>query len=261
MSAASRKGRTWISRWTRIPIGHFHGVGHAGAQFADDGQQRRHLRLRHRRDERGLQIEARHDGECFHHRRPTRKCADHSEWRAALPSAGRRRGADQCGCGANAPATNGGNVAGGAGGQGRRGGGRGRGEHPVVPHGLCACRATGNDAKLQAVQIRTGISDGISTEVLSGLDEGAQVVTGVVVTGAQTAGGVQSVWRRFPAPALIRSSQFSVQTNPVIKLDGHPQDVSHRRSGRPRRARHFAGNFPGRICGASWARAAPAKAR
>ena len=45
----------------------------------------------------------------------------------------------------------------------------------------------GNDAKLQAVQIKTGISDGISTEVISGLDEGAQVVTGVVSTGTQTA--------------------------------------------------------------------------
>jgi HlyD family secretion protein len=40
---------------------------------------------------------------------------------------------------------------------------------------------------LQPVQIKTGISDGISTEVISGLDEGAQVVTGVVLTGAQAA--------------------------------------------------------------------------
>src|SRR5664280_3605152 len=34
--------------------------------------------------------------------------------------------------------------------------------------------------------VRTGISDGISTEVVSGLDEGAQVVTGTVSTGPQT---------------------------------------------------------------------------
>jgi hypothetical protein len=33
------------------------------------------------------------------------------------------------------------------------------------------------------VQIKTGISDGISTEVISGLDEGAQVVTGMASTG------------------------------------------------------------------------------
>ena len=45
----------------------------------------------------------------------------------------------------------------------------------------------GKDANLQAVQIKTGISDGISTEVVSGLDEGAQVVTGVVSTGTQAA--------------------------------------------------------------------------
>ena len=83
-----------------------------------------------------------------------------------------------------ASATNaGGNFAGGPG--GRRGGGRGRGERPVS-HTVYVLAGEGNDAKLQAVQIKTGISDGISTEVISGLDEGAQVVTGVVSTGTQT---------------------------------------------------------------------------
>jgi len=82
------------------------------------------------------------------------------------------------------PATNGGrNFAGGPG--GRRGGGRGRGERPVS-HTVYVLTGEGKDAKLQAVQIKTGISDGISTEVLSGLDEGAQVVTGTVSTGPQT---------------------------------------------------------------------------
>ena len=33
------------------------------------------------------------------------------------------------------------------------------------------------------MQIKTGISDGISTEVLSGLNEGDKVVTGTVLTG------------------------------------------------------------------------------
>ena len=64
-------------------------------------QQRRHLRLCHQRDQFGLQVETRHDGECFHHHRPTRKCVDHSERRAAIPSAGKRRGADQLCCDAN----------------------------------------------------------------------------------------------------------------------------------------------------------------
>jgi HlyD family secretion protein len=81
-------------------------------------------------------------------------------------------------------ATNGGNFAGGpAGPGGRRGGGRGRGERPAF-HTIYVLSGTGNNAKLQAVQIKTGISDGISTEVLSGLDEGAQIVTGAASTGA-----------------------------------------------------------------------------
>jgi HlyD family secretion protein len=78
--------------------------------------------------------------------------------------------------------TNGGNFARGPSG---RGGGRGRGERPVF-HTVYVLSGTGDNAKLQAVQVKTGITDGISTEVLSGLDEGAQVVTGVVSpTGTQ----------------------------------------------------------------------------
>ena len=65
---------------------------------------------------------------------------------------------------------------------GKRGGGRTRGERPAV-HTVYVLVGEGKDAKLQAVQIKTGISDGISTEVVSGLEEGAQVVTGTVPTG------------------------------------------------------------------------------
>jgi len=80
------------------------------------------------------------------------------------------------------PTTNsgGGNFAGGPG--GHRGGGRGRGERPAV-HTVFVLAGEGEDAKLQAVQIKTGITDGISTEVVSGLDEGAKVVTGTISTG------------------------------------------------------------------------------
>jgi len=78
-------------------------------------------------------------------------------------------------------ATNGGTVAGGPGG---RHGGRGRGERQVS-HTVYVLAGDGTDAKLQPVQIKTGISDGISTEVVSGLDEGAQVVTGAALSGAQ----------------------------------------------------------------------------
>jgi len=85
---------------------------------------------------------------------------------------------------AQAAATNSGNVA--AAPAGRRGGGHGHGEHPAL-HTVYVLTGTGPDTKLQAVQIRTGISDGISTEVVSGLEEGALVVTGTVATGTQTA--------------------------------------------------------------------------
>ena len=67
----------------------------------------------------------------------------------------------------------------------RRGGGRARGERPVI-HTIYVLSGAGKNAVLQAVQIKTGISDGISTEVVSGLDEGAQVVTGMASTGAST---------------------------------------------------------------------------
>jgi len=80
--------------------------------------------------------------------------------------------------------TNSGNPAGGAG--GRRGGGHGHGERPAL-HTVYVLTGTGPDAKLQAVQIRTGISDGISTEVVSGLEEGTLVVTGTVATGTPAA--------------------------------------------------------------------------
>ena len=84
-----------------------------------------------------------------------------------------------------APTTNSGNFAGTSGGQGHRSS-RMRGERPVF-HTVYVLSGAGDKAKLQAVQIKTGISDGISTEVLSGLDEGAQVVTGAASTAAQVA--------------------------------------------------------------------------
>jgi HlyD family secretion protein len=94
-----------------------------------------------------------------------------------------------------APATNGGNFSGGP--AGHRGGGRGRGDRPFF-HTVFVLSGTGNDAKLQAVQVRTGISDGISTEVLSGLDEGAQVVTGLVSPGAQAVRAANPLGGGFP---------------------------------------------------------------
>ena len=170
----------------------FHGSRHPGAQRRDNRQQRRHLRLRHRRDQRGLQVEAGHDGECLHHHRPTSKCTDHSEWRAAVPAAGNAVMLTNSAAVQPATATNGENSAANQG--GRRGGGRGRGERPVF-HTVYVLSGTNADAKLQAVQIKTGISDGISTEVVSGLDEGAQVVTGLVSTGTPDRPRLRVQWR------------------------------------------------------------------
>ncbi len=96
------------------------------------------------------------------------------------------------------PATNGANAAGRPGGQGRRGGGsRVRGEHQVV-HTIYVLAGEGKDARLQAVQVKTGISDGIITEVLSGLDEGAQVVTGIASSGTQVARPANPLGGGFP---------------------------------------------------------------
>lgn len=66
--------------------------------------------------------------------------------------------------------------------------GRPRGEHPSI-HTIYVLAGDSNDPKLQVVQIRTGISDGISTEVVSGLDEGAKVVTSAVGPTSTTPSG------------------------------------------------------------------------
>jgi HlyD family secretion protein len=76
-------------------------------------------------------------------------------------------------------ATNDSGHAGATGGQGHRNGGRTRGERTVI-HTVFVLSGDEKNSALQPVQIKTGISDGISTEVLSGLNEGDKVVTGLV---------------------------------------------------------------------------------
>jgi HlyD family secretion protein len=83
------------------------------------------------------------------------------------------------------------------GGEGRLSGVRGRGERPVF-HTVFVLSGKGEDAKLQAAQIKTGISDGISTEVVSGLNADAQVVTAVASTGAQAARPASPLGGGFP---------------------------------------------------------------
>jgi HlyD family secretion protein len=62
------------------------------------------------------------------------------------------------------------------------------GAHPHTDHSslhtIFLLVDDGTDPKLQRIQVKTGISDGIMTEVVTGLDEGARVVTGAVVAGA-----------------------------------------------------------------------------
>ena len=62
--------------------------------------------------------------------------------------------------------------AGGGGGGGPGGGGRRRERSPTR-----TVHVLGSDGKVQQVQIKTGISDGVSTEVLEGLAEGDKVIT------------------------------------------------------------------------------------
>jgi len=88
-----------------------------------------------------------------------------------------------------APAAGGDRPRGEGRGEGRRGGRRDAGGkqnlHTVY---LLKTDADGHNPTLSPVQIKTGITDGINTEVLEGLNEGDQVVTGIVSTGAQTPG-------------------------------------------------------------------------
>jgi len=74
-------------------------------------------------------------------------------------------------------------------GEGRRGGKRDGGGKQQNIHTVYILKtdADGNNPTLAPVQIKTGITDGINTEVLEGLSEGEKVVTGTVSTGPQTA--------------------------------------------------------------------------
>ena len=240
----------------------FHGVGDAGAQFADDRQQRRHLRLRHQRDERGLQIEAGHDGECLHHRRPARKRADNSQRRAAVPPAGQRRGADQRRWRRRRRTNGNGDRRSSPAGQApSRRRARARRRTSSIPHGLCAGGRQARIRSCKPVQIKTGISDGISTEVVSGLDEGAQVVTGVVATGAKTTAPSNPFGGGFPRSADYHRPKF-----PSCKPIPSSSSTTSTRCITPAKwmfmpCAAFRWTFCPANSSPSWVRAAPAKAR
>jgi HlyD family secretion protein len=72
-------------------------------------------------------------------------------------------------------------------------GGRGKAEqrsvHTVY---VLSSNAAGDDPRLKAVQVTTGITDNIHTEVLSGLKEGDQIVTGLAIPGLAAAQGIHN---------------------------------------------------------------------
>ncbi len=109
----------------------------------------------------------------------------------------------------NAPATagvqntnnNNGERGGNRGGRRTGRGAHGPGEHsPVHTVYVLSNDATGKNDKLNAVQVKTGITDNIYTEVLSGLKEGDRIVTGLAIPGLTSGEGAQNPFamrRRF----------------------------------------------------------------
>jgi HlyD family secretion protein len=91
---------------------------------------------------------------------------------------------------------------------GGRGRGRGRGGHgskepieqPVIHTVYLLAKTADGGAKLEPVQIKTGITDNIYTEVLSGLKKGDQIITGLQIPGLSSNQGMRNPFafhRRF----------------------------------------------------------------
>jgi HlyD family secretion protein len=68
-------------------------------------------------------------------------------------------------------------------GRDRERGGEGHDESIVVHTVYLLAKDTAGGSKLKSVQIKTGITDNIYTEVLSGLKEGDQIITGLRIPG------------------------------------------------------------------------------
>jgi HlyD family secretion protein len=86
------------------------------------------------------------------------------------------------------------------GGPGRKHGGKENGEQPVVRTVYVMTKDTAGGTKLEPVQINIGITDNINTQVVSGLKENEQVVTGLAIPGLGSGNGSQNPFafqRRF----------------------------------------------------------------
>lgn len=77
---------------------------------------------------------------------------------------------------------------GGGGNRGERGSGGGGGGKPRGERAARIIYTLGEDGKPKPVQVKLGISDGIATEVIEGLNDGDKVVTGTVQSKADAAG-------------------------------------------------------------------------
>ena len=75
-----------------------------------------------------------------------------------------------------------GSISSGSGGHG--GHGKKAAAHQTSAHTVYVLSGQGHDVTLKPIQIRTGISDGIYTEVVSGLKEGDQIVTSSFMVGS-----------------------------------------------------------------------------
>jgi HlyD family secretion protein len=80
---------------------------------------------------------------------------------------------------------------GGRGSGGAQGGaaGRARMDRPAAPRTVYVLAGSGEKPEPQPVQIRTGISDGVTSEVLDGLSEGDRIITGMI--SSEPAGGAR----------------------------------------------------------------------
>ena len=120
----------------------FHGKVDAGSQIAHHHAERRHLRDHHHRGQPGAKTVSRHDGGCFHPRGRAQQCPENSQRRPALHAAGWRDVSSKRRP-RNWNATSG----------------------SFIPPGS-------DGTKLKPVIVKTGITDGVDTEILEGLDRG-----------------------------------------------------------------------------------------
>jgi HlyD family secretion protein len=99
--------------------------------------------------------------------------------------------------GTNAPASETAQKTGGANSEGRHSAGKAATVRRAGLHTVYVLSGEGRDVKLKPVQIRTGITDGIYTEVLSGLKEGDQVVSDSFMFGESGSGPSSSPFGGF----------------------------------------------------------------